>query len=68
MVVLSGEVQMKLVEVTSERMLHTSNPSVQSERFGYDALGRRVAKRTEAAQPLLQTVGKAARAANHPTT
>ncbi len=62
------DAQMQLAEVTTERMLHTSNPSVQTVRFGYDALGRRVAKRTEAAQPLLQTVAKAVRAANHPTT
>ena len=62
------DAQMQLVEVTTERMLHTSSPSVQTVRFDYDALGRRVAKHTEATKPLLHAVDETARTASQPTT
>ena len=62
------DAQMQLVEVTTERMLHTSSPSVQTVRFDYDALGRRVAKHTEAIQPLLQVADAATQTASQPTT
>ena len=41
---------------------------MQTVRFDYDALGRRVAKHTEAIQPLLQVADAATQTASQPTT
>ena len=44
---------MQLVQVRTQRLLHTGNPTEQVVRFEYDALGRRIAKHTNTAAPLL---------------
>lgn len=48
------DAQMQLVQVRTQRLLHTGNPIEQVVRFEYDALGRRITKHTEAAMPLLR--------------
>ena len=56
----SYDAQMQLVQVRTQRLLHTGNPTEQVVRFEYDALGRRVAKHTDAAVPLLSNAKEGA--------
>ena len=64
----SYDAQMQLVQVRTQRLLHTGNPIEQVVRFEYDALGRRIAKHTDAAVPLLrETEGDNAKPATQPT-
>ena len=59
------DAQMQLVQVRTQRLLHTGNPTEQVVRFEYDALGRRIAKHSEAAAPLLRNAnGEIARSAS----
>ena len=63
----SYDAQMQLVQVRTQRLLHTGNPIEQVVRFEYDALGRRIAKHTDAAVPLLrETEGDNAKPATQP--
>ena len=63
----SYDAQMQLVQVRTQRLLQSGNPIEQVVRFEYDALGRRIAKHTDAAVPLLRDAGgEIARPATQP--